>query len=285
MSHPPAVPERITDLARIVAGGVIAAAAALYLRAGFSLFIILPVIAGALVPLLRSTRVVALAEGMEAWVRRRQERREEGGVLRTLASPFLVGAVWGMDRTDRVKDDFIRSGIRVGIIALALGALALAAWLVAVAVFYIAIVLFALGILVAMAKESLTGGSSSSGGGSTKAAPAAPRNAAAARLRGKRLVNSGLLVDTSANLRIDEQGWICEDGFFSTRTAYRIDEDGNIIKAGFFNEHTGTRIAPDGRIVRTGILFDESTGTRIKEDGRVVREGLIFDSDAGTRFK
>lgn len=109
-------------------------------------------------------------------------------------------------------------------------------------------------------------------------------NPAVERLKGKRIVNSGLLGDSPTNLVIDRNGRLLKQGLFNEQTGYRIKDDGRIVHENFFERDLGLRIKEDGRIVKVGLL-DKPTEHRITEDGRLVKDGIFFDRDTGTKFK
>jgi hypothetical protein len=103
-------------------------------------------------------------------------------------------------------------------------------------------------------------------------------------LKGKRIVNNGLLIDCPTGLMVDNDGRLVEEGLFNKPTGYRIADDGRVVEEGLFSRDTGIRITADGRIVRDG-LFGSTTEARITPDGRVVTDGLFGATDTGTSFR
>lgn len=283
---------------RIVAGLVAILAIVIQVKIGAELLSV-PLFLASLIPLTRSAKLASLVDGVEARLRGRYEYLRSSGKRTWVKRKFIGGFVWIFARTDGIADEYVRDGVRVGLISFVAMILAMIAYAVAMVVFYVVlfilVIVFAAGMLFAALAEGSGGGggavsSRTTGLGAGPAAPPgppAPRNAAAHRMRGTRIVNQGVFMDLPSGLRIGDDGRLMKEGaIIDEDTGYRLHEDGRVQKGGLMGYgDTGFRISPSGRIQKDTLLGYQDTGTRIGEDGSVQKDSFLGYRDTGERFK
>lgn len=288
----PTIDPNLVRLFSIMAAGI----AYLFMNAAYVAFpgpffslLFLPGFLSAVIPSISWDPATNFVDRLEGWIRDRHWRILESGSWWTQPIRLFIGpAIWVMNRIEtRVLNPHIRAGLNLG----AMSGAAVALFFVGVQLLVLAlflIVLLAIAFFRGAVDVAPWGTNEGSAGAATGAA-GAPMvrknlNPAVERLKGKRIVNSGLLGDSPTNLVIDRNGRLLKQGLFNEQTGYRIKDDGRIVHENFFERDLGLRIKEDGRIVKVGLL-DKPTEHRITEDGRLVKDGIFFDRDTGTKFK
>ena len=108
------------------------------------------------------------------------------------------------------------------------------------------------------------------------------------RIRGTRIVKTGLFGDSSTGFRVDEAGRVMKEGgiFDDDPTGVRVREDGRIVNESIFGDSpTGLKLDPEGRLVEEGFFGDDCTGKKIDAEGRIVDQSIFGDSQTGVKFK
>jgi hypothetical protein len=258
-----------------------------------------PLAFAALLPALENERLTGFVESWEQRIRAAHSQpATSNAVWRRFLRAFRGAIVWLMGIAERrvSGNRHLRAGLNVGAMAFVTSIFASALMLVFWAAIFVLIAVIALFAVIA-ALGSSSGRSSRGGIGGMLAAGAAGAaigsalsgkagggNPVVERLKGKRIVNNGVLADCPTGLMVDNNGRLVQEGFFNSHTGYRIADDGRIVKEGFVDSNTGVRITEDGRIVKDG-FFGSSTQARITDDGRVVKDGFFGATDTGTKFR
>jgi uncharacterized membrane protein len=250
-------------------------------NAAFSLFVLGPVIAGAIIAALNSDTSNGATERVEAWVRQRQQGTSgsAGWFKRYVFNPLLWTIVKFCDWTDGFTHRGLKNGTRVAA-ALYIVALWLFALYVAVVV-VIAVVIMAIALYVALKIIGSMGDSDRSEVRRSSALDVARR------MRGSVSYEKTGVFSEEETGRTDESGRIFrKTGVFSEDEAGRIDEEGRTFeKTGIFSEEEVGRTDADGRVfVKTGIFTEEEVG-RVDEDGKVFRKSGVFSEEETGRYE
>lgn len=247
----------------------------------------LPLAAGITVAGARPARVPRWINVFESWAQRRLSvtRAKTGRLSRWLLRPWFAGLVALRDATDRLKDPFTRSGVRIA------GYLYFS-WLVALVVYIllvtfvvivwvvVMIALFAICLWIALRFMDM-----GSPGGYSLPSSRGPHPGRA--LFGSSVVREGIFWDKRTGIGVNQRGQVTREGVFVDKpTGIRIDEQGQVLKEGLIADtRTGLRLSENGSLVTEGVLFDSDTGYGVNESGEVVEQGVVFDRGTGIKFK
>lgn len=279
--------------AAVVLAGALAAA--WFLRSpGLVLYLIVPIVIGALPVVLQHGGTTAWLNGREVvWAR---QSAIAGGKTdwfsRLVARPVRACRALVWRSTKGIADEHVRAGLRVTLaLSISLCALTIAAavaWVILMAVILVAVLVLVLWI----ALKALSSGSGPTGDRQRDKRPlseflAQGTSAPVVGPRGTRLVNEGVFGDTPAGVRIDKDGRILKEGVLGDLpSGYRLDEEGRLMKEGLFGDTpAGSRLGADGRVLDEGAFGDSPSGVRVDEEGRILEEGVFGDAPTGQRLE
>lgn len=237
-----------------------------------------PILLGLVVWLSKASFAVRFTDHLGNWLATTGEslRASPSRIARYWARPTVILAHSPFAATAAIPDSFLRAGARVAVAPYVAGAICIVT-LIALELALVAGCFLVMLMIWGFVSSLLSGAQRGS----------VAKDLPLSRVRGARLVKTGLFGNSPTGTRIDESGRVLEEGFFGDNpSGVRVSEDGRILEEGFISDSpTGLKINADGQLVKEGLLGDSPTGTRIDEDGRVVEEGLFGDSPTGYEFE
>jgi hypothetical protein len=237
-----------------------------------------PILLGLVVWLSKSSFAVRFTDHLGNWLATTGDslRNSPSRIARYWARPTVIVAHSPFAATAAIPDSFLRAGARVAA-APSVGGVLCIVTLIALELAIVGGCFFIMLMIWGFVSSLLSG--EKNGG--------VAENLPLSRVRGSRLVKTGLFGNSPTGTRIDESGRVMKEGFFGDDpNGVRVSEDGRVLEEGFISDSpTGLKINDDGQLVKEGLFGDSPTGTRIDEDGRVVEEGLFGDSPTGYEFE
>jgi len=252
-------------------------AAAVWRDSFFTLLWLTPVLIGCLFPLLGVVQLSGMVNGWEQRFDRLRSRAQgsNGKFSRYFLRPLSTGSLWLWKQTTPIWNPDLRAGLRLTAAIYLWGGMAIAlATVIYVMIIVVLAILFIL-LMLWIASLVLSGSGSSSGGG----------HKWKERLSGTRIIDEGVLFDTSTGMKVNEDGRLMKENFlFDQPTGIKINDEGQIVREGFlYDDPTGIRLNEDGQVMKEG-FFDAPTGMKIDDQGQVVEEGIVFDKPTGKKF-
>ncbi len=231
----------------------------------FILFSILlfPLIIGAVVYFLKVQKAVAWIETLNKWLLNKKTNVAEktGFVSKWFFRPLLWGLSKIMDSTEQIKDQNLRTAIRISLYLYFSGLLTYISLSIVVAIVIVVIVLWILSEVLGDKESSYRESSVSS------------------RVKDKKIYDTrGFFKKKVAE--VDEKGNIYDTkGFFKLKVG-RVDDDGKIHDSkGFFDKQVG-KIDGDGNIFDSTGFIDKKVA-KIDEDGKIKDTTGFFEKETG----
>lgn len=256
---------------RLAAAAVVLAALYLLARASpgagaWSLLLWGPILAGAAVPLLS---LPSCSDPVNDWRSyfvdgMAKARQKEGKYSRYFLRPLHAGSLLLWNRSEFIRDEHIRAGVRVAGICYFWGVMIFGLILVAYVIIAVVVLMIVLAIVAWFMEHS------DSGTRTYKRSSSSPRPPIP--VKGVLQKGTNWLNEQRAG-RVDDKGNIYEgSNIFTERKVGRVDEDGRI--------YQGTNVLNEGRVGRMDESGNVHSGSNVlneKKVGRVTEDGSVYE--------